>query len=175
MKASTVSQMRQLDRKAIEEYGIAAELLMENAGQAVYFALLNEFGVKGKRFVIFCGLGNNGGDGLVVARKIHSTGGAVKVYILGDPGRFKGAAKTNWDIVSRLPIEVQQIESAEEVKTAAAHCDCIVDAILGTGLTRDVAGLYRDVIELINRSGKTVFSVDIPSGVHGDLWLAQGG
>jgi hydroxyethylthiazole kinase-like uncharacterized protein yjeF len=174
MKASTVSQMRQLDRKAIEEYGIAAELLMENAGQAVYFALLNEFGVKGKRFVIFCGLGNNGGDGLVVARKIHSTGGAVKVYILGDPGRYQGAAKINWDIVSRLSIEVQQIESAEEVKTAAAHCDCIVDAILGTGLTRDVAGLYRDVIELINRSGKTVFSVDIPSGVHGDTGKVMG-
>jgi hydroxyethylthiazole kinase-like uncharacterized protein yjeF len=174
MKVSTVSEMRELDRKAIEEFGIAAEILMENAGQAVYFALLNEFGIAGKRFVVFCGLGNNGGDGLVVARKIHSAGGAVEVFVLGDTVKFKGAAKTNFDIVSRLPIEVRQIESAGEAQTEVAHCDCIVDAILGTGLTREVTGLYRDVIELINGSGKTVFSIDIPSGVHGDTGKAMG-
>jgi hydroxyethylthiazole kinase-like uncharacterized protein yjeF len=174
MKVSRVSEMRELDQKAIEEFGIAAELLMENAGQAVYFALLNEFGIAGKRFVIFCGLGNNGGDGLVVARKIHSSGGIVKVFVLGDLGRFKGAAKINLDIVSRLPIDVQRIESTEAVRTEVAHCDCIVDAILGTGLTRDVAGLYRDCIELINASGKTVFSIDIPSGVHGDTGKVMG-
>jgi hydroxyethylthiazole kinase-like uncharacterized protein yjeF len=174
MKVSRVSEMRELDRKAIEEFGIAAEFLMENAGQAVYFALLKEFGIKGKRFVVFCGLGNNGGDGLVVARKIHSSGGTVKVFVLGDPDRFEGAAKTNFDIVSRLPIEVQQIESTGEAQTEVTHCDCIVDAILGTGLTREVTGLYRDVIELINGSEKTVFSIDIPSGVHGDTGKAMG-
>jgi hydroxyethylthiazole kinase-like uncharacterized protein yjeF len=174
MKVSKVSEMRALDRTAIEEFGIVAELLMENAGQAVYFVLLKEFGIKGKKFIIFCGLGNNGGDGFVVARKIHSSGGAVKVFVLGDPGRFKGAAKTNFDIVSRLPIKVRQIASTEAVKTEVARCDGIVDAILGTGLTRDVAGLYRDVIELINASGKTVFSVDIPSGVQGDTGRVMG-
>jgi len=174
MKVSTVSEMRELDRRAIEEFGIAAKLLMENAGQAVYFALLDEFGVAGKRFVIFCGLGNNGGDGLVVARKIHSSGGAVRVFILGNPAKFKGAAKINFDIVSRLPIEMRRIESIEEVRAAVAHCDGIVDAILGTGLTREVTGLYRDVIERINESGKPVFSVDIPSGVHGDTGKVMG-
>ena len=174
MKVSRVSEMRALDRTAIEEFGIVAELLMENAGQAVYFVLLKEFGIKGKNFVIFCGLGNNGGDGFVVARKIHSSGGAVKVFVLGDPSKFKGAAKINLDIVSRLPIEVRRIESIEVIKTEVAHCDGIVDAILGTGLTRDVAGLYRDVIELINESGKTVFSVDIPSGIHGDTGKVMG-
>jgi NAD(P)H-hydrate epimerase len=174
MKVSTVSEMRELDRKAIEEFDIPAELLMENAGQAVYFALLDEFGIAGKRFVVFCGLGNNGGDGLVVARKIHSAGGAVKVFVLGDPDKFKGAAKTNFDIISRLPIEMRRIESAYEAQTEVAHCDCIVDAIFGTGLTREVTGLYRDIIELINRSGKTVFSVDIPSGIHGDTGKAMG-
>jgi hydroxyethylthiazole kinase-like uncharacterized protein yjeF len=174
MKVSRVSEMRELDQRAIEEFGIVAELLMENAGQAVYFALLNEFGIAGKRFVIFCGLGNNGGDGFVVARKIHSAGGAVKVFVLGDPDRFKGAARVNFDIASRLPVEVRQIESAGEAQTEVVHCDCIVDAILGTGLTREVTGLYRDVIELINGSEKTVFSIDIPSGVHGDTGKAMG-
>ena len=174
MKVSTVSEMRELDRRATEDFGIAAELLMENAGQAVYFAILNEFGVKGKRFVVFCGVGHNGGDGLVVARKIHSSGGSVKVFILGDPDRFDGAARANYDIASRLPIELRRIASAEETEAEIAHCDGIVDAILGTGLTREVTGLYRDVIERINASGKMVFSVDIPSGVHGDTGKAMG-
>jgi NAD(P)H-hydrate epimerase len=141
---------------------------MENAGHAVYSVILKEFGIEDKRFLIFCGLGNNGGDGLVVARKLHSNGGAVKVFILGDPARFKGAAKLNYDIVARLPVEVRQLESVEKVAVDVANCDAIVDAILGTGITRNVEGLYRDVIESINLSQKTVFSVDIPSGIHGD-------
>jgi len=174
MRVSTVSEMRALDRAAIEEFGIVAELLMENAGQAVYFVLLKELGIEDNRFLVFCGLGNNGGDGFVVARKIHSNGGAVKVYVLGDPAKFRGAAKVNFDIVSRLPIEVRRLESVAAAESDIAHCDAIVDAILGTGITRNVEGLYRDVIESINHSGKTVFSVDIPSGVHGDTGQVMG-
>jgi hydroxyethylthiazole kinase-like uncharacterized protein yjeF len=150
------------------------ELLMENAGHAVYTVLLNEFGIADKRFLVFCGLGNNGGDGFVVARKIHSNGGVVKVFVLGDPARFRGAAKVNSDIVARLPIEVRHLASVETAEADIAHCDAIVDAILGTGITRDVEGLYRDVIESINQSGKPVFSVDIPSGVHGDTGQIMG-
>jgi ADP-dependent NAD(P)H-hydrate dehydratase / NAD(P)H-hydrate epimerase len=173
MKVSTVAEMRSLDRTAIERYGIAAELLMENAGQAVY-TLLQQHGIEGKRFLVFCGLGNNGGDGLVVARKICSNGGAVKVFVLGDPARFRGAAGLNYDIVSRLPIEVHQLASVEALEDEIPHSDAIVDAILGTGITRDVEGLYREVIDAINRSGKTVYSVDIPSGVHGDTGQVLG-
>lgn len=174
MKVSNVSEMRALDRTAIEEFGIAEELLMENAGEAAYFVLFKELGIKDRRFLVFCGVGNNGGDGFVVARKIHSNGGAVKVFVLGDQSQFKGAAKVNFDIVSRLPIEIRQLESIEAIKMEVAHCDAIVDAIFGTGLTRDVGGLYRDAIELINESGKTVLSVDIPSGVHGDTGKVMG-
>ena len=174
MKISKVSEMRALDRTAIEQFGIAEELLMENAGQAVYFVILNEFGISGRTFVVFCGTGNNGGDGLVVARKIHSNGGAVKVFILGDPAKFKGVAKLNLDIVSRLPIEIQQVQSLEMIRADVAHCDAIVDAIFGTGLMRDVGGLYREAIDLINRSGRPVFSVDIPSGVSGDTGQVMG-
>jgi hydroxyethylthiazole kinase-like uncharacterized protein yjeF len=174
MKVSRVSEMRALDRTAVEKFGIAEELLMENAGQAVYSVLLKEFGCKGKKFLAFCGVGNNGGDGFVVARKIHSSGGTVKVFILGDPRKFKGAAKLNFDILSRLPIEVRRLQSVEAAKVDLHHCDGVVDAIFGTGLARDVEGLYRDVIELINQSGKTVFGVDIPSGVHGDTGKIMG-
>ncbi len=174
MKISKVSEMREMDRTAVEKFGIAEELLMENAGHAAYDVLLKEFGITNKRFVIFCGIGNNGGDGFVVARKIHSNGGQVKIFIIGDRNKFKGAAKTNLDIVSRLPIETLNAESAEAVKDDVCNCDAVVDAIFGTGLARDVGGVYRDIIELVNNSGKTVLSLDIPSGIHGDTGQIMG-
>ncbi len=174
MKVSTVAEMREMDRTAIERFSISEELLMENAGEAVYFVIRNKVGVKGKRFIVFCGIGNNGGDGLVVARKLLSNGGDVKVFILGDRGKYRGAAKTNLEIALRLPMEIKEVESVEDIRSDVVHSDAIVDAIFGTGLMRDVGGLYREVIELINGSGKTVFSADIPSGVSGDTGKIRG-
>ncbi len=174
MKVSRVAQMRSLDRYATEKLAIPEEILMENAGEASYFVIMDEFGVAYKKFVIICGIGNNGGDGFVIARKIHSNGGDVKVFILGDVNKYKGAAKKNFDIISGLQIEIRHVESVDSIKSDVLHCNAIVDAIFGTGLTRDVEGLYRDVIRLINKSGKKVFSVDIPSGINGDTGEIMG-
>ncbi len=175
MKVSTVMQMRQMDRRAIEHYGIFEDLLMENAGHAVYFMILETFPyLRGKRFVIFCGLGNNGGDGLVVARKLHSNGAKVQVFLLGDPEKYKGAARKNYEIVRRLSLPVKKLETVDSATYALAHGDAVVDAMLGTGLSRPLAGLYRDVVRAVNRAGKTVFSVDIPSGINGDTGEIMG-
>ena len=174
MKVSRVEEIRNLDRRATEEYGIGEEILMENAGGASYFVILKEFGVGGKRFVVFCGVGNNGGDGFVIARKLHSMGGDVKVFLLGDRNKMKGAAKTNFDIISRMPIEIRDVESIEQTNEDVCHCDAIVDAIFGTGLVREPSGIYGAAIELINESGKKVFSIDIPSGVNGDTGEVMG-
>jgi hydroxyethylthiazole kinase-like uncharacterized protein yjeF len=168
MKVSTVEQMRKLDSSAIRDYGITQEILMENAGQATYFVILDQIGVEGKKFVIFCGPGNNGGDGLVVARKISSQGGSAKVFLMSDKGKFKGAAKQNFEIFSRLSDEIRGVEDMDEVESSTEESDVIVDAIFGTGITRDVEGKYKKVINLINKSKKTTVSVDIPSGVNGD-------
>jgi hydroxyethylthiazole kinase-like uncharacterized protein yjeF len=168
MKVARVGEMKNLDRRALEEFGISEELLMENAGEAVHSVILRELHIQNNKFVVFCGAGNNGGDGLVVARKIHSNGGEVKVFLLDDEAKFKGAAKKNFEIVSRLPIEMRRVNSAASVITELFDCDGIVDAIFGTGLLRKVSGVYRDVIRLINQSQSTVFSVDIPSGINGD-------
>src|SRR5262245_18913514 len=108
MKISQVSEMRGMDRTAIEPYRIAEELLMENAGHAAYTVLWQEVGLTDKRCLVFCGLGNNGADGFVVARKIHSSGGTVQVYILGDLEAYKGAAKLHLDILARLPVPIYQ-------------------------------------------------------------------
>ncbi|MBI4229005.1 MAG: NAD(P)H-hydrate dehydratase [Deltaproteobacteria bacterium] len=174
MKVASVSQMRELDRTATEKFGITEELLMENAGEAVYFVLLTELGIEGKKFIVFCGAGNNGGDGFVVARKLHSNGGSVKVVILGDQRKLKGAAKQNFDILTKLEIELHKLESIDSIRTDVAHCDAIVDALFGTGLTREVDGIHREVIDLINDSRKIVISIDIPSGINGDTGRVLG-
>ena len=174
MKVSTVEEMGNLDRTAIKKYGIHDEILMENAGLATYSIIWNEFGIEGKRFVIICGLGNNGGDGFVIARKILSMGGKAKVIILGDPQKYKGAAKKNYDMVKILKIDTQQFGTIEKLKSEITRCDAIIDAIFGTGLVRNIEGKYKDIVNAINQSGKTVFAVDIPSGINGDTGKIMG-
>ena len=174
MKISSVKEMRELDGRAVADYGIAEAVLMENAGYAAYTALQREVGIGGKRFVLFCGVGNNGGDGFVVARKIHSAGGNVRVFILEDREKFSEVARHNLDIVAKLQIEHGQFEPGENVRMAVAHSDVVVDAIFGTGITRNVEGHHRDCIDMINGSGKPVFSLDIPSGINGDTGSVMG-
>lgn len=174
MKVSSVEQMRRMDRQAVEAFGIPEELLMENAGRASFEVLARQFGVADGRYAIFCGIGNNGGDGLVVARHILAAGGTPRVFIIGDAGRFRGAAATNLLIVRKLPIEMNAVTDVAALRVAVAHSDGIVDALFGTGLDRDVCGPYREAIELINRSGRPVLSLDIPSGVNGDTGAVMG-
>jgi len=174
MKVSTVEQMRNLDKGAIEKFKTPDTILMENAGEAVYFVVHNEFGIERKRFIIFCGIGNNGGDGFVVARKLLSNGGLVTVFLLGDSEKLTGCAKDNFDIISTLPIRIERLTSVEQITSSLLYSDAVVDAIFGTGLTRDVGGVYREVIEFINESQTVVFSVDIPSGVNGDTGQIMG-
>ena len=174
MKIVSADEMRFMDRYAIEKLGIAEELLMENAGLAAFNVLQMKISVRGKKIVVFCGSGNNGGDGLVVARLIHSAGGLVKVFLLSDSDKYKGAAKTNFGIITRLPVEVVKLRDALMTKKDFAHCDVVIDAILGTGLDRPVIGLTAEVITLINKSKKKVLSLDIPSGVNGDTGEVMG-
>jgi len=174
MKVSSTQEMRNMDRSAIEQFGIIEELLMENAGLAAYTVILNEFGSQNKKFTVLCGVGNNGGDGLVVARKLHSMGAAPTVYILGNAKKYRGAAKKNFEIISKLPVPVKSVDSVESLKQEVRSCDAIVDALFGTGLTRTIEGMYRDVIQLINGSGKKIFSIDIPSGINGDNGQVMG-
>ncbi|MFP4622334.1 MAG: NAD(P)H-hydrate dehydratase, partial [Bacteroidales bacterium] len=174
MKICSTNEIRNMDRRAMEEYGMTQEILMENAGQAAYFTILKEFGIERKHFVVFCGSGNNGGDGLVVARKLHSNGAKITVIILGDRSKFKRAAKQNMDIAENLQIRMIDWKNASEARKTVQHADAIIDAIFGTGIDREVEGKYRDAINLINSAEKTVFSIDIPSGVNGDTGQVMG-
>ncbi len=174
MKVSSVEQMRDLDRTAIEQLGIPEELLMENAGLAVYHAIQRTCSVSGRSFTVVCGTGNNGGDGFVVARKLYSEGGEVSVFLLGPREKLSGAAKLNADILDGIGVEVRDGSALDKLQVSIEESDAVIDAVFGTGLTRAVEGKYRDAIELINGARGLVYSVDIPSGVNGDTGAVMG-
>ena len=174
MKISTVSEMRAMDKTAIEKYGIVENLLMENAGLAAFFVIEYTLGIRGKRVAILCGAGNNGGDGLVIARKIKSNGGEAIVHILGDASRFRGAARLNYEIAEKIGLELIHSSDTNAVSHSLKNTDVIVDAIFGTGLDREVSGRYAEIIGMINESACPVVSVDIPSGIHGDTGQVMG-
>ncbi len=175
MKVVTVDEMREMDRRAVEELGVPDQILMENAGLAVYFVILSRLGVQDRRFAVFCGSGNNGGDGLVVARKLASQGAAVEVVTMGDPEGYSGSAGANWRAVEAAGLSVRVKPDEKELRSVLHRSEIVVDALLGTGLTREVGGPYRSAVGAINDSGRTVVAVDIPSGVDGDtgkIWGA---
>lgn len=174
MKIATVAQMRAMDQSAIEDFGIPETILMENAGVAAYRVLRDRFPLAGRRILVLCGSGNNGGDGLVVARKIFSDGGLPQVLLLGDPTRYRGASAVNWEITQRLGIDVIPYSTTAIVEDLLTACDLIVDGILGTGLSKPVRGHYAEVIARVNASNRPVISLDIPSGIHGDTGQVMG-
>ena len=174
MNVSSVAAMRAMDRTAIDDYGIPEVVLMENAGGAAFRVLAYHWPVAGRRWLVLCGVGNNGGDGLVVARHLHSAGAQVTVLVLGDPGRYGDASAANYDMVQRLGIDCRVVDAVTSVMESLAGCDGVVDGLLGTGITRTVEGLYAAVIEAVNGSGKPVLALDIPSGVNGDTGQVMG-
>ena len=169
MKIVDSDTMRRLDEITIKKYGIPGLVPMENAGRGVAGIIERDFGnLKGKNISIFAGKGNNGGDGFVAARHLSNKGFKVVVYLLAKKSDVKGDAKVNLDIWSRMGgevIEILSIRGVEKYRSNIRHAALIVDAIFGTGLSADVKGIQRDVIEFINRLNKPVVAVDIPSGL----------
>ncbi len=171
MKLVYAHEMQALDRYTIEEIGIAGEILMENAGRGVAEIIWSRFEKEAKDGVlIICGPGNNGGDGFVVARHLTQRGFTVKVFLLAPPTKFKGEAALNLQIIERLYLPLIQIkeENLSELHAALKTCGLVVDAIFGTGLKREVTGIFAQVINLINESQKPIIAVDIPSGLSAD-------
>jgi len=174
MKIARVEEMQKLDRDAVQKYGISDELLMENAGLAVYQVIARKLGVKNRHFLIFCGTGNNGGDGLVVARKLYSNGAHVHLCILSNPEKYKDAALKNWQIIQKLNLPALIMPTIEEIRSLIKPDNIVIDAIFGTGLTSDIKGTYFQVIQFINQNNNPVVSIDIPSGINGNNGTISG-
>jgi hydroxyethylthiazole kinase-like uncharacterized protein yjeF len=164
----SAEQMRALDRAAIEEDGIASLVLMERAGQGVYESICRWFApVQNKRVTVICGKGNNAGDGLVVARYLFEAGIQAQVYLALPPSEFTDDAAAQWKVVQSLKIPAAPLPSPLSTNEFASY-DLIVDALLGTGIKGEVKEPFQSVIEAINRSGKPVVAIDIPSGLDAD-------
>jgi NAD(P)H-hydrate epimerase len=155
-------EVRRIDALALEEFGLSTIVLMENAGRGAA-ALLRERLGPNARVLILCGPGNNGGDGGVVARHLDNWGVSVRVVWLAEPEKLRGDAATQWKILNRS--QVEQTSWSPGLLEAA---DWVVDGLFGTGLTRPLEGQAREVVEAVNRSGKPVLALDIPSGLDAD-------
>ncbi|MCY6371284.1 NAD(P)H-hydrate dehydratase [Clostridium ganghwense] len=168
MRIVTSQKMREIDKFCIENLKIPSIVLMENAALKV----LNNLDVhKNNYFVIICGSGNNGGDGLALARHLWILKKKVEIFLIGDESGLSGDCKVNYDILLSMDIKINHIKNigdVDELRNATNRCEVIVDAIFGTGLSRKVKDMYEIVISLINVSNKYVISIDIPSGLNAD-------
>jgi hydroxyethylthiazole kinase-like uncharacterized protein yjeF len=173
MKITTAGEMREIDRATTERYGVHSLTLMENAGSAIAQFILEQYG-QASRIAVVCGKGNNGGDGFVVARKLHRAGRVVEVLLLASPVDLRDDALAMFERLPLRPIALQSQQQLQaESSRSLANCDLIVDAILGTGFQPPVKGLYADAIAAMNSSGKPVVAVDIPSGADSDAMSEQ--
>jgi NAD(P)H-hydrate epimerase len=180
MKIVSAEEIRAIDRATSERYGVPSLTLMENAGGAVADYVLTHY-ASAERILVFCGKGNNGGDGFVAARRLQERGKQergknVLVILLADPGDLRGDAAVMFGILVQPAIPVK---SSAEFNGARVRqllqADVYVDAILGTGFKPPVSGIYADAIALMNASQVPMIAVDIPSGADADALTTQTG
>ncbi len=169
MKVVTANEMREIDRFTIEEIGVPSPVLMERAGVAVVDHIRRLF--EPKRVVVLSGRGNNGGDGLVIARELFNYGFTVKVIILSDRESMSRDSVLQYEIAKKTGIDISFKNSIDDSDIDNV---IIVDAILGTGLNKPVRERLAEVIDIVNTSRGDVFAVDIPSGISADTGEVMG-
>jgi len=177
MRVVTAAEMREMDRKAIEDYGIPGVVLMENAGRHVVETVVHVLGdVRGKVAAVIAGKGNNGGDGFVVARHLKNMGAEVRVYLLAGVDEIKGDARVNLDVWLKMGGKISNPlrEGMELLPGELARAHVIIDALYGTGFKGAVRENVIPVVEAVNSSPAPVIAVDIPSGLEADTGLAGG-
>ena len=172
MRVLNAAQMREADRRTIDEIGISSLVLMENAGrqavaamEAVYTDLLE------RQVAVLCGRGSNGGDGFVVARTLIQRGVDVSVFLMGRVADVRGDARINLEILGRLGLTVVEVADSQAWElhfSELSDCTLIVDAIFGTGLNAPVSGFIESVVTDVNSSGIPVVAIDLPSGLSAD-------
>lgn len=168
MKILNAEQMKNIDRRTTERFGIPSIVLMENAASAVIDAIFERY-PQADRVALLCGTGANGGDGFAVARHLENRGVVPVVIIVGDRDAIHGDAQTNLIVCERLGIPIYDLRSGDDVESALAHAadaDLLVDAIFGTGLNRAPSGLHADVIRGLAELRIPVLAVDLPSGTN---------
>ncbi len=164
----TVKQMMQIEENG-HQMGFKRNFMMENAGASVARYLSEKFpDISSKKILIFAGLGNNGGDALVVARHLAGCGSDVKVLLLGSPDKIKtDEARTNWKILEKM--NSIDLIIASDVKGLDLKADVVVDGILGTGISGKIREPYASGIDMINKLKALKLAIDVPSGLDPDI------
>lgn len=170
LKLTTAAQMRELDRRTMEDYGVPSIVLMENAALRVVDVIAGRYGpLKGKRIAVVCGKGNNGGDGLAVARHLAVRfGAAVSVHLAADPSEYVGDAAVNYKMALAFGLEMRLFPDLYR------GIDLLVDALLGTGIKGGVEGELAGTITAMNDESCPIISVDVPSGLDADTGKVEG-
>jgi len=166
-------EVRDIDVRAARDLGMPTAVLMENAGRGAAAWIVDRGVPPQARGLILCGPGNNGGDGGVVARHLDLWGYPVRVVWFARAESLRGDAAVQFQVLHRSGFDQacwddEPSVTPERLDALLGEADWVVDALLGTGLTRPVEGLLRTVIEAINRSGKPVLALDLPSGLDAD-------
>jgi ADP-dependent NAD(P)H-hydrate dehydratase / NAD(P)H-hydrate epimerase len=178
MRVLNTEQMREADRRTIEDIGIPSIVLMENAGRQAVAAMEAAFEeLASSHVVVVCGRGNNGGDGFVVARTLIQRGVDTSVFLLGSVADVRGDARTNLEVLGRIGMTVVEITNAQEWELhfgEFSECDLVVDAILGTGVHGRLTGLLETVVADLNALGVPIVSIDLPTGVSADTPALDG-
>jgi len=173
MRPITVKEAQAFDKKAQSKLGIPSIILMENAGRHVAEEALKMLGKK-KQVAVVCGVGNNGGDGFVAARHLLNAGIKVSVLIVGKISKLKPDPKINFNILKKMEVEVRGNIMDYQGISGKIKGDIIIDALFGIGLRSEVGEPYASVINLMNKSGKPILAVDVPSGLDADTGKALG-
>lgn len=169
----TNEEMRAVDRRTIEQWEVPSQVLMESAGLAVVEALLRDEGpLEKQRVLVLAGPGNNGGDGLVIARHLYMRGAYVTVMVLDEEGKKSPDHEANRAILNHMPVRVFDLSRSQQLKILKAalnHTDLVIDALFGTGLSRTLSSFYIEAIESVNaQGGVRRVAVDSSSGLGGD-------
>ncbi len=171
LKLTTAAQMREMDRRTVEDYGVPSIVLMENAALRVVDVIAERFGpLRGKRIAVVCGKGNNGGDGLAIARHLAVRFGAeVAVGLLANPSELTGDAAVNYKMVQTF-----ELHRYSDFPDLYGGIDLVVDALLGTGIKGGVEGKLAETIGAMNDAHVPIVSVDVPSGLDADTGKVDG-
>src|SRR3954471_20244475 len=172
MRVLNTAQMREADRRTIDDIGIPSLVLMENAGRQAVAAMEAMYAdLQDRQVAVLCGRGNNGGDGFVVARTLAQRGVDVAVFLIGRVAEVRGDARVNLEILGRLGLTVVEVADSQAWElhfSEVSDCTLIVDAIFGTGLNAPISGVIESVVTDVNASGIPVVAIDLPSGLSAD-------
>ncbi len=177
MEILTDKQMQEVDRRAMEELKIPGLILMENAGNRVFHEIAAVNYLPGKKILVACGGGNNGGDGFVIARHLAAAGAKVTVLALAAREKYRGDAAVNLNLLNHTPLNLDFILKETDLARVGFYLEgtsLVVDSLFGTGLNQKVHGLYKEVIDKINLFSGRVIATDIPSGINASTGAVMG-